>query len=257
MNYEVAVIVPIYTAELSDTEKKNLSNNLKVLSDRQFIFIKPQSLMIDLNSFLPCLTGHKNIRVSEFDDNYFSSVNGYNRLLLSQMFYQRFIQYKYVLICQLDAFVFRNDLQKWLDRGYDYLGAPWTATEESTFIKMTRSGRISSLLKAGAYFNKMIFGKKDFRIGNGGLSLRKVKKCLSVLRILGSYARKWRENEDIFWAVLVPQLLYFFKIPNMTEVLGFAFEKEPEELYKSNNRQLPFGCHAYEKYNPEFWAKFI
>jgi len=43
----------------------------------------------------------------------------------------------------------------------------------------------------------------------------------------------------------------------MPEALGFAFENVPEELYKLNNDQLPFGCHAYEKYSPEFWAKFI
>jgi len=257
MNYDVAVIVPFYSAELSDTEERNLINNLRVLSDRQFILIKPQSLKIDLSSFLPRVPEQKNIEVSEFDDSYFASVNGYNRLLLSKMFYQRFTQYKYVLICQLDAFVFRNDLQKWLDKGYDYLGAPWTKTEESTFIKMTRSGRIAPLLRATAYFNKVFFGKKDYRIGNGGLSLRNVNKSLSVLGALGSYSKRWKENEDIFWAVLVPQLLYYFKIPNMTEALGFAFEKDPEELYRLNNHQLPFGCHAYEKYNPEFWTKFI
>lgn len=257
MNYEVAVIVPVYTAELSDNEKKNLINNLRVLNDRQFVIIKPQSLKIDLDNFLPGLTKQKNIEVSEFDDNYFASVNGYNRLLLSKMFYQRFIQYKYILICQLDAFLFKNDLQKWMNKGYDYLGAPWTKDEESTFIKMTRSGRIGPFLKATAYINKIFFGKKDFRIGNGGLSLRNVKKSLSILGTLGSYAKKWKENEDIFWAVLAPQFLFSFKIPNIADAMGFAFEREPIELYKLNNDQLPFGCHAYEKHDPEFWSQFI
>ena len=144
-----------------------------------------------------------------------------------------------------------------MDKGYDYLGAPWTKDEESTFIKMTRSGRIGPLLKATAYINKIFFGKKDFRIGNGGLSLRNVKKSLSILGTLGSYAKKWKENEDIFWAVLVPQFLFFFKIPNVQEALGFAFESEPIELYKLNDNQLPFGCHAYEKYSSEFWTQFI
>jgi hypothetical protein len=257
MNYDVAVIVPFYTAKLNDNEKKNLVNNLKVLNDRHFIIVKPQSLKVDLNSILPHLTDQKDIEVSEFDDSYFASVNGYNRLLLSKIFYQRFIQYRYILICQLDAFIFKNDLQRWIEKGYDYVGAPWTKDEESTFIKMTRSGKIGSILRVTTYFNKMLLGKKDYRIGNGGFSLRNVKKSLSVLRTFGSYAVKWQENEDIFWAVLVPQLLYFFKIPNMQDALGFAFEREPKELYKLADEKLPFGCHAYEKYDPEFWAKFI
>jgi hypothetical protein len=257
MNNDVAVIVPIYNAELSDNEKKNFINNLSVLNDRQFIIIKPLSLKLDLNNFIPHSNSQNRIEVSEFDDIFFASVNGYNRLLLSKMFYHRFKQYKYILICQLDAFLFKNELQIWIDKGFDYVGAPWTKEEESTFLKMTRSGKIGPLLKTGASLNRIITRKKDYRIGNGGLSLRSVKKSLTVLGTLGAYARKWKENEDIFWAVLAPQLLYFFKIPNMQDALGFAFEKEPAELYKLNNDQLPFGCHAYEKYDMEFWSKFI
>ena len=257
MNFDVAVIVPIYSAEFTANEKKNLINNLQILNDRQFIIIKPQSLKIDLNDFLPGFTKQKNIEVSDFDDNYFASVDGYNKLLLSKMFYQRFIQYKYILICQLDAFIFKNDLHKWVKKDYDYIGAPWTDEEEAAFLKMTRSGRIGIALKTAAYLNKIFFGKQDYRIGNGGLSLRNVKKSISVLGILSAYAKKWKENEDIFWAVLVPQALYFFKIPNMKDALGFAFETEPEELYNLNNNRLPFGCHAYEKYSPDFWSQFI
>ena len=253
----MAVIVPIYTAELTANEKKNLINNLNILDDRQFIIVKPRSLKFDLNNFLSAFSKQKNIEVSDFDDNYFTSVNGYNKLLLSKIFYQRFVQYKYILICQLDAFIFTNDLQKWINKGYDYLGAPWTKEQEFKFLKITRSGRIGFVLKTTAYLMKMLFGKKDYRIGNGGLSLRNVKKSISVLEVLSAYAKKWKENEDVFWAVLVPQALYFFKIPNMEDALGFAFETEPRELYNLNNNHLPFGCHAYEKYSPEFWSQFI
>lgn len=39
--------------------------------------------------------------------------------------------------------------------------------------------------------------------------------------------------------------------------MKFSFEVHPEVLYELNDKQLPFGCHAYLKYNPEFWKKFI
>ena len=104
MTYDVAVIVPVYSTKLNNSEERNLINNLIKLNDRPFIFVKPQSLKIDINNFLPESTARKNIEFSEFDDNYFASINGYNRLLLSKMFYQRFIKYRYILVCQLDAF---------------------------------------------------------------------------------------------------------------------------------------------------------
>lgn len=41
------------------------------------------------------------------------------------------------------------------------------------------------------------------------------------------------------------------------EALEFAFERFPSEMYKITGK-LPFGCHAWEKYEYEsFWKKFI
>ena len=48
--------------------------------------------------------------VETFDPGYFKSIQGYNRLLLSTGFYERFLASAYLLICQLDVFVFRDDL---------------------------------------------------------------------------------------------------------------------------------------------------
>ena len=63
-----------------------------------------------------------------FDPAYFTSIQGYNRLLLSTEFYQRFLGSAYLLICQLDVFVFRDELAGWVARGYDYVGAPWVSS---------------------------------------------------------------------------------------------------------------------------------
>jgi hypothetical protein len=47
------------------------------------------------------------------------------------------------------------------------------------------------------------------------------------------------------------------KLPNWKEGLSFAFEKNPQISYSLLEDSLPFGCHAWEKYNPSFWQKFI
>jgi hypothetical protein len=36
---------------------------------------------------------------------------------LSASFYERFLDTKYILIYQLDAFVFKDELQEWCDKG--------------------------------------------------------------------------------------------------------------------------------------------
>ena len=65
------------------------------------------------------------------------------------------------------------------------------------------------------------------------------------------------QNEDYFWSHYAPQINLNYKVAPSCEAIKFAFEKAPEMLYKKNKNQLPFGCHAWEKYEPEFWKKHI
>lgn len=63
--------------------------------------------------------------------------------------------------------------------------------------------------------------------------------------------------EDEFWGLIVPRYFKWFNVARPEEALRFSFEVLPEELLKLNNNELPFGCHAWEKYDPSFWKKFI
>jgi hypothetical protein len=47
------------------------------------------------------------------------------------------------------------------------------------------------------------------------------------------------------------------KLPNWQQALKFGFEQHPQLCYELNNQQLPFGCHAWEKYDYEFWEKYM
>ena len=49
----------------------------------------------------------------------------------------------------------------------------------------------------------------------------------------------------------------FFTIPKPKQAIPFAFEMQPKKLYDLNNKQLPFGCHAWWKYDLEFYEPFI
>ena len=65
-----------------------------------------------------------------------------------------------MLIYQLDACVFRDELKYWCEKKYDYIGAPifWA-------------------------YNSNKFSNKVAGIGNGGFSLRKISYCLKMLNM--------------------------------------------------------------------------
>ena len=50
---------------------------------------------------------------------------GYNEMMMSEKFYELFSDYEYILICHVDAWLFRNELVEWCRKGYDHVAAPW------------------------------------------------------------------------------------------------------------------------------------
>ena len=41
------------------------------------------------------------------------------------------------------------------------------------------------------------------------------------------------------------------------EALEFSFELAPRYCFMMNGRRLPFGCHAWFRYDREFWEPFL
>src|ERR1035438_315900 len=102
--HKVAVIIPFYQDSLSEYEIIALEQCEKVLHAYPKIAIKPQSLV------LPEATKKYNFSNEvSFEDKYFEGIKGYNSLMLSELFYSKFLDYEYILIYQLDAFVFKDE----------------------------------------------------------------------------------------------------------------------------------------------------
>lgn len=116
---ECIVIIPVYKA-LDDIDKASIRQAVKMTHGTDITFIMPNSFKLDdsFNEF-------KDIGIERFDNSYFANILGYNKLMLDVTFYKRFISYKYMLIHQTDVFLFKDELQYWCSRGYDYIGAPW------------------------------------------------------------------------------------------------------------------------------------
>lgn len=251
---DVVVVIPIYKEQLSDLESKSLEQAYHILSVHKLIVIKPSSLNLNkLSKKFPLLS------FVSFDDVFFQGIKGYNSLMLSSLFYKEFLYSQYMLIYQLDAYVFKDELLKWCNKGYDYIGGPWLkkpvynlplVKEFMHFIHWHKQLR-------GKFSKQMLYNK----IGNGGLSLRKVEAHYQAtityqhkIEYYLSQKRYHGYNEDVFWAIEVPE----FNFPDPLEALAFSFDKYPSLCYKLNKHQLPFGCHAWHKRKMRrFWKPII
>ncbi len=233
---EVAIIIPIYKENLSNSEIVSLKRVKDILGAFPIIFICNQNFnAVNYLKIIP------NAKFEYFKVSFFNSIEGYNKLMLSTNFYKRFFQYKFILIYQLDAYIFENELLFWCKKNYDYIGAPWVISPPNIKEK--------PLIDMSKWFK--------YEVGNGGFSLRKVKSHYWNTIIFYPLLKVFIKNEDMFWGVLINWLNPFFKKPTFIEALKFAFEMKPKESYEINKYQLPFGVHAWQKYDEIFWLDFI
>src|ERR1700759_1030871 len=117
---KVAIIIPFYRNVMSDYEKIALQQGERVLPGYAKIAIKPNNFTLPDEACIVNFAG-----VVSFDDDFFKGLAGYNSLMLSSEFYGKFIDYEYVLIYQMDCFVFKDELAWWCNQNLDYIGAPW------------------------------------------------------------------------------------------------------------------------------------
>ena len=108
MEKEVTVVIPIYTVNLNRFERFSLNTCFSTLSKYDIVIIKPNSL--DLSP-LDSILHDKNFSVESFDDSFFIGRKGYNKLMLSTIFYERFIGSRYILIYQTDVIVFKGEFK--------------------------------------------------------------------------------------------------------------------------------------------------
>lgn len=242
-NSSVAVVIPVYRATFTDYEKISLRQCMSVLSAYPVRIVKPESLNLDFVK-----TEYPGIEFISLADSHFNGIDAYNRLMISVDFYRIFSSFEFIFIYQLDAFVFRDELKDWCKKGLDYIGAP--SFHDGELNKLPASGKdaFAQALATRRY------------VLNGGLSLRRVPAFIRYLKIYNAFYPAWKGNEDMLFSQeatrLVPMKL-FLRLPSWQQALQFSFEKSPAATYELTNHQLPFACHAWERYDIEFWSRFI
>jgi len=246
----VAITIPVYKTRLTDLEECSFERCVQVLGRYPILFFGPESL--DYGIYLGRAGS-----VVRFPDRYFRSLESYSELMLSPKFYEVLSDYEFILIYQLDAFVFRDDLEYWCSRDFDYIGAPWWDD---------RMGWIG--------------------VGNGGFCLRKPARCLEVLtsrhkedpEVLWGHVRRFTPNpvvralkyprkvarhlgiastvdhflsrfirrgcsEDNFWGFAAVRYWPEFRVAPVEDALRFSVEGGLDQAASRYQNRPPFGCH--------------
>ncbi len=230
---KVIVVIPVYKLDLDEFEKISLHQVKQILKHYPMAFVAPESLEFDYGE------NYKKLSVERFRDDYFKSTLTYSKLMLSEEFYLRFNKYEYVLVYQLDAFVFSDRLKEFCELGFDYIGAP-----------VLRSG---------------ISGWSDFRcrVGNGGFSLRKVSGAIAAIGYKDDIQKKYSACsevstvEDLFFSVCAKESDIPFISAPLSIAKTFSIEHDVGHCYKDLKNNLPFGCHAWMKMNYIVWKPII
>jgi hypothetical protein len=271
--YKTAVVLPLYKpfSSLDIIEKISLRQLYNVMHPYDIYFVTHSD--IDIEAYKMTHGKQGRIRRVNFHKSYFENIEGYNRLLLSFHFYNTFKAYKYILVTQLDVFIFSDQLSHFTRLGYDYIGAPWfegygLATIESKIIGVGNGG--FSLRKVSSFLSVLglasIFQKRYVSIAGLSAILFSPLSFLSILKYrlnknlnpnVPVFPWQFQQNEDLFWGLYVKQFFPWFKVGSVKDAISFSFELNPTILYKLNDNQLPMGVHAWHKYDINFWKPFI
>lgn len=219
------ITVPVYKEHIGNDARHSLLQLKKILGSHDIYIVHPEGM--DTTEYVN-LWGDSPLQFMPTPKKYFENRMAYGKMMNSVGIYQKCkdMGYEYMLIYQDDCWVFRDELDEWCDKGYDYIGAP--------------------------FFIKWFTDRKKF-VGNGGFSLRKLDAMIAYINQFGGKGFMHDGTDDGFFAANYGDML---NIPSPKEASKFSLEEAPDDQ-AIMNKMLPFGCHAYKKYEWPFWEKVI
>mgnify|MGYP003583705215 CR=1 FL=1 len=265
---DIIVVIIIHKSDPTNSEIASLIQCHKILKNYRIDLICP--LGLDVEQYKKHVS---RLNINEIDPKWQSSYRKFNRLKIEPFLYKKYANFKFMLFYELDAWVFQDKLLEWCEKDYDFIGAPWVKdfSDKKKFDGFWEVGnggfslrKISSHLKALHLFSFIEKPRSILsEILNRKLIASKFRGLLyfPVRLIIGNNTHhllnKYPDNEDVFWTQVVGKNFSWFKVAPIDDAVNFSFEMYPEECYKLNKEELPFGCHAWEKYNKDFWKNFI
>jgi hypothetical protein len=268
---KVAIMVPLPSPVMSADDEVSMRHLRKHLDHYDKFLLVPQGMELRMNGF----------EVVELDRKHFGSAANHNRMLYRTDFWEKFSDYEYVLMYHLDALVFSDQLLEWCEQGLDYIGSPFLICKDAPWCKVERCGnggfalyRVSSILKV--LWNRYHAEPSKYLEDHCS---RLIEFQKNVIKPLRTAAPSWLKNSapqnmrgqlrkmdhaevnqrgnDLFWSDKAKEYYPGFKVGTLEQGLAFSFEMEPRRCLERTGGVMPFGCHAWGRYDRAFWEDHI
>jgi hypothetical protein len=96
--------------------------------------------------------------------------------------------------------------------------------------------------------------------------MERLQRLFPKSKLLSVPLEEWRKienpgpnsrNVDIFFSDKAIEFLPEFKVASFEEGLRFGFEVAPRKCFELNGKKMPFGCHAWARYDRSFWEPHL
>lgn len=242
------IIIPLYKDYLWEYEEISLKQCINILSkNHDILFIHPVSLDIFnlFNTYNIDISGIKNnINCIDYiyDDMWFASIDNFNSLLCSDFLYYvlKDNNYVYMLLYELDGFVFYDNLQYWIDKDYDYIGS--FAFDAFHYNSETDKDKLLNDLNLRKENNLPY--STDKYLMNGGVSLFKIQYYIDIFNnIHPSHinSNTWHDH------LLSLYSINDVKFPKPIDTFDFCWSYNYNKSYVLNNFKLPMFLHYYQE----------
>lgn len=225
------IVIPVYNIKPKLYEKIAITQLKKIVANNTYpiYYVAPNKM--DISEYVNILYG----KAEYFDKKYFNNISTYSELCLSYEFYDRFIKYDYMYICQTDVFVNRDEFQLWIDKDFDYIGAP--------------------------IFDKNSLWKYLPAVGNGGFSLRKISTFKEITS--GETRKKLNVDELVKEDPAEDRIIcdkirykYDLEIPTVKDAAKFAWDQSIDKALKLK-QGIPFAFHKFNSTNILILSKIV
>lgn len=214
-NKQLCIVIPTHKGTFDKVEQISLRQLFYVIGDRyDTYYVCPNGT--DMSEGFELLPYAKE---EFFDEKHFNNGDiGYNTFCMRSEFYERFKDYEYMFIYQTDSIILYNAVDKYLQMGYDYYGAPLKHCEEEALC--------------------------------GGFSIRRIDKCLKLCKFFEQpefdvtfYKRSGFKNEDMFFSMCLPKLLPY----HLSAAFSWSCFVGYKEKLVVTNGKMPMGLHGVKK----------
>ena len=274
----MAVVIPIYR-DLFITDNINIKyeylsllNNCTKFKNRDIYLVLPKSKSVNFKIVNVIRNKFKRVYCVYFDDRYFSSISGYNELMVQRCFYKYFKRYQYIFICQTDVWILRDNLDYYSSLNYSYIGGVYFESNNDHELLLPINGGASlrhvkshyNLLSPFSPWGGWSFFLEGFKTINLFNLILDIKSFCYNLTYKKTRRLILNINEDIFFYRL-SQISRYYNIPQIdffNKVELFSWDTNPSILFDRIN-ELPMAAHAWFRDdgpylgNNKFWESII